>query len=95
MISKDAEKYYLQRRGMACMSCFSPDLELKGKYATAEIKANMACLLVPVECHTCGNKWEEIYELIGIQEAEARAYMRGKQEEEGEDGANFRRIEDA
>ena len=59
-------KFYLERNGMACAICFGPDLELKLEEATAEVKDNLACMLVPVKCHICGWKGQETYSLSNV-----------------------------
>ncbi len=65
-MTSQTKKSYLERKGMACASCSSPDLELKSKFATTEIKDDKAFLLIPVICDTCGWKGQETYQLVDV-----------------------------
>lgn len=84
MMIEQARKIYLERNGMACAVCFGPDLELAVKHATAELKDNIACLIVPVKCCTCGWEGQETYNLSDVSDLE-----------EGNDGDCFENIKDA
>ncbi len=63
---EQARRIYLERNGMACAVCFGPNLELTVKHATAELRKDVACLVVPVKCRTCGWKGQETYSLLDV-----------------------------
>lgn len=60
------KKHYLGRSGMACAVCFGPHLNLKIRDATADMRDNLTCLLIPVVCHTCGWEGQEVYKLSDV-----------------------------
>jgi len=53
---------------MSCAVCFGPDLELKIKDATADMRNDLACLLIPVICHICGWEGQEVYKLSDVED---------------------------
>lgn len=82
---EQARKIYLERNGMACAVCFGPDLELTVKHATAGLRNDVACLIVPVKCRICGWKGQETYNLSDVND----------QEEEKDHESCFERIKDS
>jgi len=59
-ITPDQEKKYVEQKGLYCPFCESMDIESDHAFMD-ETGAYME-----IECKNCGEKWTEVYELIGI-----------------------------
>jgi len=56
------EKEYIESGGTKCPICQSNNLSADGQIISDGLSAWGL-----VECHNCGAKWNDVYELIGIQ----------------------------
>jgi hypothetical protein len=60
-LTPKGKEYYIENNGNHCPYCDSSDL------AAGSFETDESSCWRPVECKTCGRKWDEIYILSSIE----------------------------
>jgi len=60
-LTPELKKWYIEHNGKYCPYCNSEDLSVDF------FETDESSCWRPVECKTCGRKWDEIYLLVSIK----------------------------